>query len=73
MELRTILSRFGTHSKYVCCGDSSQTDLKSKDENSLDACVKKLGDLEDVGVVKITKDDIQRSRIVMDIIEAFEE
>lgn len=73
MELRTILSRFGTHSKYVCCGDSSQTDLKSKDENSLDVCVKKLGELEDVGVVKITKDDIQRSRIVMDIVEAFEE
>lgn len=72
-ECQTILSRYGTHSKYVCCGDSSQTDLKIKDENSLDFCVKKLKELEDVGVVKITKDDIQRSKIVADIIDAFED
>lgn len=72
-ECRTILTRYGTHSKYVCCGDSSQVDLKTKDENSLDLCVKKLKELEDVGVVRITTKDIQRSKIVVDIVNAFEE
>lgn len=73
MEMLTLLTRI-SNSKVFITGDISQQDLKfSKPEKTgLDYCIEKLQDVEGVGFVKMKEQDIQRSKIVSEIIKAFE-
>lgn len=71
-ELKTILTRLGMNSKIVLTGDSSQVDIKNVKDTALDIAIEKLSDLEDVGVVKMTEHDIQRSKLVADIVRMFD-
>lgn len=71
-ELKTILTRIGMNSKVVLTGDSSQIDLKNVKESTLDIAITKMRDMNDVGVVKMTQADIQRSKLVAEIVSAFE-
>lgn len=73
MEILTVLTRIGYNTKVIITGDESQSDRKNKKEESgLDNCIARLKDNPDVSVVKMTTDDIQRNRIVRDIIDSFE-
>ena len=71
-ELKTILTRLGMNSKIVLTGDSSQVDIKNVKDTALDIAIEKLSDFEDVGVVKMTEHDIQRSKLVADIVRMFD-
>lgn len=72
-EVRTILSRVSPLSKIVINGDSTQVDLKNiKEQNGLDFVVERLVDVDRVGIVKMTEHDIQRHKLVGDIIRALE-
>lgn len=74
-EIFTILTRIGaTSCKVIISGDSSQSDVKNKKEkNGLEVCVEKLKEMDFVGIAKMEDVDIQRSKIVVDIVNAFEE
>lgn len=72
-ELRTILSRVSKLSKIVMNGDSTQVDLKNiKETNGLDFVQERLKDLDRVGIIKMSEHDIQRHKLVGDIIRALE-
>lgn len=77
IELLTLLTRVTGNTKIVITGDESQSDRK-KDKHSdsgLAHCVKvfKEDPSEEVELVKMTESDIQRHRLVGEIIKRFEE
>jgi phosphate starvation-inducible PhoH-like protein len=72
VEMLTLLTRVGYNTKIVVTGDESQTDRRSSDRSGLEYCVERLKDIDDVGFVKMGRKDVQRHKIVSDIIEGFE-
>lgn len=72
-EILSFLTRIGT-SKIIITGDISQSDMKmQKDQLSgLDCAIKYLKDIPEIGFVEMKDVDIQRAKIVGDIIKAFE-
>ena len=62
-EIRALTTRLGENSQIVFCGDSSQSDIRG--QNGLDYLVDILGryQLDEVGVVEFTADDVVRSDI----------
>lgn len=79
VTLLTLLTRICGNTKMVLTGDSSQDDRKNKhrEESGLSSVKKKLrGDdghgIENIAIVEMGVDDVQRSRIVKDILVAFD-
>lgn len=74
VEILTLLTRLCSNGKIIITGDESQDDRKDKRFNAsaLTTISDKLADIENVGIVKMTVNDVQRHGIVRDIIEAFE-
>jgi phosphate starvation-inducible PhoH-like protein len=77
IETLTLLTRLSQNTKVVITGDESQSDRK-KDKHSdsgMTHCLKafKDGDIEEINVVKMTDADIQRHRLIGDIIDRFED
>ncbi|MFA5403397.1 MAG: PhoH family protein [Ignavibacteria bacterium] len=79
VTLLTLLTRICGNTKMVLTGDSSQDDRKNKhrEESGLSTIKKKLkGEdgqgIENVAIVEMGFDDVQRSRIVKDILIAFD-
>jgi phosphate starvation-inducible PhoH-like protein len=73
-EILSCLTRIGT-SKMIITGDNSQIDTKiAKDQlTGLECAIKYLKDIPEIGFVEMKEIDIQRAKIVGDIIKAFEE
>ena len=73
-EILTLLTRICQNTKVIITGDRSQSDIKySKPEKSgLEWVVELLKDVDDVGMVKFGLQDIQRHKLVGEIIRAFE-
>lgn len=67
MEMAT--TRLGTDSKIVLTGDLSQSDLSPMDQGALELYRDYLKDIEGVGIVELTNEDIQRHKLVGKIIE----
>lgn len=65
-QIKALLTRLGENSTLVMNGDVEQTDLK--ESSGLPAAIEILEDIEGVGFVEFTIDDIVRSGIVKDII-----
>lgn len=79
VTLLTLLTRICGNTKMVLTGDSSQDDRKNKNReiSGLASIKKKLrGDseagIENVSIVEMGVDDVQRSRLVKDILIAFD-
>ena len=72
-ETMLILSRIGRNSKMVFLGDSQQIDRKdikkAKDKCGLDYAFDVLQDMEEVGFVQFTEDDIVRNPIIGKILK----
>jgi len=74
MEILTLLTRIGFNTKVIITGDQSQSDVAYKKEMSgLEYCLDRLKDIDGVGIVKMTIDDIQRNGIIKEIIKNFED
>ena len=72
VEILTLLTRVGYNTKIVITGDESQTDRKTSERTGLEHCVERLKEIDGVGFVKMNLKDVQRHRIVTDIIQGFE-
>lgn len=71
VQIKALLTRLGEDSVLVMNGDCEQTDIK---ENSgLPEAIKILKEIDGVGFIEFTIDDIVRSGIVKDIIIAYYE
>lgn len=72
-NIRTILTRLGTDSKMIFLGDEYQIDMKHKDQSSLRFIMEKFQDLDEVGIVTLTEDDVVRNPLIRKMEKIFHE
>lgn len=73
VELRTVLTRTGDHSRVVLCGDTKQDDLTSeryKESSGLADMMKVFNRMDHMRSIQFDIDDIVRSGFVRDFIIA---
>lgn len=72
-ETLLILSRIGRNSKMIFLGDNQQIDRrdikKSKDKCGLDFAFEVLQDIDEIGFLQFTEEDIVRNPIISKIIK----
>ncbi|MBU3876793.1 PhoH family protein [Faecalicatena sp. AGMB00832] len=69
--LKMCLTRLGEGSKMALVGDVTQSDL-SKSDSGLEKCASIIKSVEGVGIVQLGNKDVVRSKIVRDILRAFD-
>jgi len=70
-QLKMFLTRLGTGSKMIVNGDVTQIDLPSGARSGLRDAARRLGAIEDVGVVELHEADVVRHPLVAKIITAY--
>lgn len=72
-QLKMVLTRIGENCKLVIDGDPSQSDLPAYHKKpGLSRLETILPGILDIAIIKFNQEDIVRSRIISDIIKAFE-
>ena len=73
-QMKLFLTRIGKNCKVIIEGDVTQSDIfgQAQEENGLYDAMKRLTRCPDIGVVKLTKQDIQRSRVVANILKRYD-
>jgi phosphate starvation-inducible PhoH-like protein len=71
-QMKMFLTRLGFGSKMVITGDATQVDLPRGKTSGLDDAQQALGGVEGVAFVRLKRDDIVRSDLVMRIVDAYE-
>jgi phosphate starvation-inducible PhoH-like protein len=72
MQMKMFLTRMGQTAQFVITGDMSQVDLPHRQRSGLSYALDILGDVEGIGIVRLTQNDVIRHTIVKRIIDAFE-
>lgn len=72
-QMKMFLTRMGQNSKMVISGDTSQLDLPKGVTSGLGDAVKRLKNIQGVGVMRLENSDIVRHRLVQQIVEAYEQ
>ena len=72
-QMKMFLTRMGNDSKIVASGDITQVDLASNSKNGLADARSRLSGIPGVAVVKLSKADIVRHRLVQEIVQAYDE
>ncbi len=72
-QMKMFLTRMGEGSKMVVTGDATQTDLPSDVTSGLIDAIGRLGNIEGVGVVALSGEDIVRHRLVREIVKAYDD
>lgn len=74
VEIFTLLTRLCYNGKIIITGDESQDDRKfTREASGLEVVCDKLKDVDGVGIITMGLEDIQRHKILKDIISRFEE
>lgn len=71
MQLKMFLTRLGPNAQCIITGDLSQVDLPRSQKSGLRDAVDLLGDIEGIGTVFLTGEDVVRHRLVKAIISAY--
>lgn len=71
-QLKMFLTRMGTNAKFIVTGDASQVDLPKKEDSGLLRSISLLKDLNGVGTIFFTNEDIVRHPLVTKIVKAFD-
>ena len=71
--MKMFLIRMGERSKMVVSGDETQQDLPRGVTSGLRDALRRLGEIEGIGVVRLKASDIVRHRLVQRIVEAYED
>jgi phosphate starvation-inducible PhoH-like protein len=72
-QMLMFLTRLGHHSKMIVTGDDSQSDLDKSARSGLVDAVQRLRDIEGIAVVRLSRADIVRHRLVTRIVHAYGE
>lgn len=67
-----FLTRLGFNSKVVVTGDVTQTDLPYGKRSGLAEALEILGDIPEIGVVRLTSKDVVRHELVQRIVDAYD-
>lgn len=71
-QMKMFLTRLGEDSKAIITGDASQIDLPRRKESGLVEALEILQDIDGLEMVRFTHEDTVRSRIVREIVKAYE-
>ena len=71
-NMRSTMTRLGENSKMVIVGDTRQIDIKKADASSLEKVISFFTDMEEIGIMEFTKEDIVRNPLIIKIEETFE-
>jgi phosphate starvation-inducible PhoH-like protein len=72
MQMKMLLTRIGFGARMAVTGDPSQIDLPSAQPSGLIEALEILTDVEGVGIVRFTRDDVVRHPLVGRIVAAYE-
>jgi phosphate starvation-inducible PhoH-like protein len=72
MQMKMFLTRLGENSRMIVTGDPSQTDLPTGQTSGLSEAVRLLSDVEGVGRVAFTSEDVVRHELVARIVDAYD-
>jgi phosphate starvation-inducible PhoH-like protein len=70
-NIRTIMTRLGKNSKMVFLGDVNQVDIRDKKESALQFLINNFNDIDEIGIVELTIDDIVRNPLIKKIEDKF--
>ena len=65
-----LLTRVGVNSTVVLDGDPAQSDIRG--ESGLLDAIYRFRDMQDVGMIEFTRDDVIRSGFCQDVLERYE-
>ncbi len=71
-QMKMFLTRLGAHTKAMITGDVTQIDLGRKTESGLISGIKVLRAIEQIGVVRLDREDVVRHPLVKKIIDAYD-
>ncbi len=71
-QMKMFLTRLGFDSRAVITGDTTQIDLPSEKRSGLIEALEILKDVEGIGFMQFTKEDVVRHPLVQSIIDAYE-
>ncbi len=71
-QMKMFLTRMGQGSKIVVSGDPTQVDLPPNQKSGLIDAIARLGSIDGVSIVELTRADIVRNRLVQYIVDAYE-
>jgi phosphate starvation-inducible protein PhoH and related proteins len=72
-QMQMFLTRLGFGSKVVVTGDDTQIDLPREQASGLIHVQNILGDIEGIGFVRFTHQDVVRHKLVQRIVEAYKQ
>ena len=72
-QIKMFLTRLGPSAKCIVTGDLSQIDLPGHQRSGLYRALDILSDINGIGRVRLTADDVVRHRLVKDIILRYDE
>ena len=72
MQMKMFLTRLGENSRMIVTGDPSQVDLPIGQTSGLAEAVRLLADVEGIGRVVFTHEDVIRHELVGKIVAAYD-
>ncbi len=72
-QMKMFLTRIGFGSKVIVTGDLTQKDLPRDVQSGLDVALRVLSGIEEIGVVRLTSQDVVRHPLVQKIVKAYDE
>lgn len=71
-QMKMFLTRFGSGSRVVVTGDSTQTDLPMGKQSGLLQALEVLKDIPEIAIVKLGQSDVVRHDLVQTVVKAYE-
>lgn len=72
-QMKMFLTRIGFGSKVIVTGDLTQKDLPKDVTSGLDVALKVLSGIDEIGMVKLTSQDVVRHPLVQKIVKAYDD
>jgi len=72
IQMKMFLTRLGENSRMIITGDPSQVDLPSGQLSGLAEATRLLKNVEGIGIVTYTANDVIRHELVARIVEAYD-
>lgn len=70
-QMKMFLTRMGMNAKFIITGDPSQVDLPMRQKSGLQEAMRILHDVEEIGFVYLTEEDVVRHPVVRKIIQSY--
>ena len=71
-NLRTLITRIGENAKMIFLGDIKQKSVNKNQKSALEILIEYFGEIPEIGIVELGRDDIVRHPIIKKLEEIFE-